>query len=138
MLGTFKSLTAAIKLRVGKVRIDTAVFRLHYRFTFIILVASCLLVTSRQYIGEHIQCIQDVNSNIPAQVINQYCFISATFSVPKFNNNTELSLIGLGPYTEESDEVVFHAYYQWVPFVLFAQVILFFMKLVYLKSKYKC
>ena len=33
---------------------------------------------------------------------------------------------GIGPSTHK-DEVVYHAYYQWVPFVLFFQAILFYI-----------
>lgn len=33
---------------------------------------------------------------------------------------------GVGPVTPE-DEVVYHAYYQWVPFALFFQGILFYL-----------
>lgn len=126
MLGTFAKLKAAIKLKTTAVKIATPVFKLHYQLTFIILVASSILVTSRQYIGEHINCIQDVAA-VPQKVINNYCFISATFSVPRLTPvpRGEISLFGLGPFTEE-DDVTYHAYYQWVPFVLFGQALMFY------------
>lgn len=126
MLGTFAKLKAAIKLKTTAVRIATPVFKLHYQLTFIILVASSILVTSRQYIGEHINCIQD-SAAVPAKVINNYCFISATFSIPRTTPiaKGEISIFGLGSYTEE-DDVVYHAYYQWVPFVLFGQALMFY------------
>ena len=57
---TFNSLASAVRLRVNVVRIDTPIFRLHYRFTFVILVACTILVTLRQYIGEHIACLHDL------------------------------------------------------------------------------
>ena len=61
------------------------------------------------------------------QVINTYCFISTTFSVPELvekapGGEAEAAVRGLGPYDAETDDVTYHAYYQWVPFVLFAQV----------------
>ena len=131
MLGTFKSVAGAIKLRLNKVRIDTAVFRLHYRVTFIILVVSSILVSSRHYLGEHIHCIHD--SKIRQDVINSYCFISATYTVPaithdprNFGKESQASYAGLGPYDPEQDEVTYHAYYQWVPFVLFLQALMFY------------
>lgn len=113
MLGTFAKLKAAIKLKTTKVHITTPVFVLHYRLTFLILLTCSILVTSRQYIGEHIQCIQDAAA-IPAKVLNNYCFIASTFSIPRTTpvGREEISLFGLGPYTEE-DDVTYHAYYQW-------------------------
>jgi len=126
MLGTFSKLKAAIKLKSTNVKIDTAVFKLHYRFTFVLLVACSILVTSRQYVGEHINCIQD-SAAIPTRVLNTYCFISATFSVPKLAppGKGDMPVYGLGPY-DEDDDVIYHAYYQWVPFVLFGQAIMFY------------
>ena len=126
MLGTFSKLKAAIKLKSTNVKIDTAVFKLHYRFTFVLLVACSILVTSRQYVGEHINCIQD-SAAIPTRVLNTYCFISATFSVPKLTppGKGDMPVYGLGPY-DEDDDVIYRAYYQWVPFVLFGQAIMFY------------
>lgn len=130
MLSTFKSLASAVRLRVNVVRIDTPIFRLHYRFTFVILVACTILVTLRQYIGEHIACLHDLGKTFN-EVINTYCFISTTFSVPELvekapGGEAEAAVRGLGPYDAETDDVTYHAYYQWVPFVLFAQAIMFY------------
>lgn len=113
MLVTFAKLKAAVKLKTTSVKITTPVFLLHYRLTFIILLTSSILVTSRQYFGAHIHCVQDAAA-IPANVLNNYCFIAATFSIPRTTpvNKDEIALFGLGPYTEE-DDVTYHAYYQW-------------------------
>ena len=44
---------------------DNNVFRLHYKGTFIILVVASLLVTSRQYIGDPIDCIvEEIPNNV--------------------------------------------------------------------------
>lgn len=125
-MGTFSKLKSVIKPKTSNVKIDTAVFKLHYRFTFVLLVACSILVTSRQYVGEHINCIQD-SAAIPTRVLNTYCFISATFTVPKLTppGKGDMPVYGLGPYNED-DDVTYHAYYQWVPFVLFAQAIAFY------------
>ncbi len=52
----FGSVRRLIKL--DQVCIDNNVFRLHYKATVIFLVAFSLLVTSNQYFGNPIECIQ--------------------------------------------------------------------------------
>ncbi|ALC48259.1 inx7 [Drosophila busckii] len=129
MLKTFSSVSQYIKADLTRVIIDNIVFKLHYRWTFVLLLVATLLVTSRQYIGEHIQCISD---SVVAPVINTFCFFTPTFTVVRHMNNTALNSgsifePGIGPYNRQSDEVKKHAYYQWVPFVLFAQALCFYM-----------
>ncbi len=57
MYKTFSPVKDLIKL--DAIRIDNNVFRLHYKATVIILVTASLLVTSKQYIGDPIDCIVD-------------------------------------------------------------------------------
>lgn len=57
MLGFFSQVQGFTKL--DKVWIDNNVFRLHYKATVLIFVTASLLVTSRQYIGDPIDCIVD-------------------------------------------------------------------------------
>ena len=63
MFDVFGSVKGLIKL--DAVCIDNLVFRLHYKATFIILVVASLLVTSRQYIGDPIDCIvEEIPNNV--------------------------------------------------------------------------
>ena len=55
MFDVFGPVKGLIKL--DEVCIDNNVFRLHYKATFIVLVVCSLLVTSKQYIGDPIDCI---------------------------------------------------------------------------------
>jgi hypothetical protein len=57
MLGFFSQVRGFTNL--DKVWIDNNVFRLHYKATVLIFVTASLLVTSRQYIGDPIDCIVD-------------------------------------------------------------------------------
>lgn len=59
--------------------IDNFVFKLHYRATVAIFFVFTILVTSRQYIGEHIRCLSD--SGVSEKVMNTYCFFTSTFTV---------------------------------------------------------
>ena len=56
----------------------------------VILVVSSLLVTSRQYIGDPIDCI--VDPDIPQNVMDTYCWIHSTFSIPnRYEDRNEVS-----------------------------------------------
>ena len=48
-------------LKFDAVCIDNNVFRLHYKATVMVLVMASVLVTSRQYIGDPIDCLVDVS-----------------------------------------------------------------------------
>ena len=74
MFDVFGSVKGLIKLET--ICIDNNVFRLHYKATFIILVVASLLVTSRQYIGDPIDCIVE---EIPNNVSNHTAF---TWTMP--------------------------------------------------------
>ena len=55
MLDVFGQVKSLVKL--DDICIDNNVFRLHYKITGVILILASLLVTSRQYIGDPIDCI---------------------------------------------------------------------------------
>ena len=63
MFDVFTPVKGLIKLET--ICIDNNVFRLHYKATFIVLVVASLLVTSRQYIGDPIDCIvEEIPNNV--------------------------------------------------------------------------
>ncbi|KAF5275882.1 hypothetical protein FQR65_LT04121 [Abscondita terminalis] len=130
MLSAFDQVRKNFKLKPKAYTIDNLAFKLHYRVTTLMLVVATVLVTSRQYIGEHIRCIGD--SGVPAHVMNTFCFFTATFTVIKHLNSTlvdkeALAHPGVGPMGVNTDEPTKrHAYYQWVPFVLFGQALMFY------------
>ena len=63
-------------------------------------------------------------------MINTYCYITGTFVLPKYwnaNVGTEAAQDGVGPInTKENDTTQYKNYYQWVPFVLFLQSLMFY------------
>ncbi|KAL1402833.1 hypothetical protein pipiens_001829 [Culex pipiens pipiens] len=128
MLNTFSVLSPHLKFKNKFVSINNLAFKFHYRVTFTILLVCTLLVTSRQYIGEHIRCI--TGGSIPEHVINTFCFFTTTFTVVNHFNETALQEQsiphpGVG-HMHPEDTVKHHAYYQWVPFILFLQAIMFY------------
>lgn len=120
----FGSLRSIAKL--DSVCIDNNVFRLHYKVTVIFLFASSLLVSSSQYFGDPIDCIQ--NDDIPENVIDTYCWIHATFVLPSaFDKKIGVDVPHSGvDHTKPGEQRVYQKYYQWVCFVLFLQAILFY------------
>jgi len=124
MFDIFGSVKGIIKL--DPVCIDNNTFRLHYKATFLVLVISSLLVTSRQYIGDPIDCIVE---EIPNNVMDTYCWIHSTFSIPGkvFGiEGDDIAHPGVAPPGDE-EEYRYHKYYQWVCFTLFFQAILFYV-----------
>lgn len=114
--------------------IDNNVFRLHYKATAVILVAFSILVTGRQYIGDPIDCIS--KDDIPSDLLDTFCWIHTTFSLPDawFKKvGEEVPYPGVDKYTP-GEKRVYHAYYQWVCFVLFLQAILFYVPRYFWKA----
>lgn len=124
MFDVFGSVKGLLKL--DSVCIDNNVFRLHYKATVIILIAFSLLVTSRQYIGDPIDCIVD---EIPMNVMDTYCWIYSTFTIPDRTGIVGKDIVqpGVATHVEHEDEIRYHKYYQWVCFTLFFQAILFYV-----------
>ncbi|KAH0949348.1 hypothetical protein HN011_010117 [Eciton burchellii] len=131
IFAAFSVLKDHVKFKVNQnsVSIDNLVFRLHYRATFLLLLVASILVSSRQFIGEHIRCITD--AGVPSKVIETFCFFMSTYTVVKHLNGTavqqgEVPHPGIGPMAKD-DPVIRHAYYQWVPFFLFFQALFFYL-----------
>jgi len=133
MLGMFSKVQPYLvpKPKVDVPRPDNAVFRFHYKYTVAILLVSVILVSSYEYIdrsGSAIQCMMDKGVGVPQPIINRYCWIQSTFTLPKhFEGEIGEDFIhhGVGPHSED-DERIYHAYYQWVPLMLFFQAICFY------------
>lgn len=124
----FLKFSKNVKLRPSDVSIDNLVFKLHYRATFWFLLACTLLVSSKQFIKQHIECIS--NDSVK-QVINTFCFFSSTYTISHLHNTSyqrgvHILAPGVGP-DHPNDDRKYHAYYQWVPFFFGAQAVLFYI-----------
>jgi len=132
VMGLLMPVVALIKVRSrgAKADIDSNFFKLHYRTSCSILFICCLLVTANDLIGSPIDCI---GGSIPDNVLNTYCWITSTFSVPSKQDGivgTHHAYPGVAPLSKpihQDDDKVYHAYYQWVPFVLFLQGVMFYL-----------
>ena len=126
MLYLFEGLKRLVRHR--KNHIDNSIFRLHWQLTSIALIACCLVITSRQYAGDSINCLQ--KDDLPASILNAYCWTHSTFTIPEaFNESrsSEFAHPGIDNSRRVADAVKkYYPYYQWVCFVLFLQGILFY------------
>lgn len=113
-------------LKVQAINIDTHVFRLHYKLTVIVLLALWLLISSRQFFGDPIECYYQ---NYPTTFLNVYCYVHSTFLVESSKEKKVPSWFphpGVSGHTEK-DSLKFYGYYQWVAPVLFVQAVLFYL-----------
>ncbi|KAK7067145.1 Structural component of the gap junction, partial [Halocaridina rubra] len=125
VFGDIKSL-----VRLSDIHTDNNIFRLHYKATMFVLIVCSLLVTSRQYFGDPIDC---VTSNVDPGLMDTYCWIHSTFTIPSHSgkDDTYHPHPGVGPnhdlVTKEPLEKKHHKYYQWVFLVLFLQALMFYI-----------
>ena len=120
MIDVFRGLKNLIK--VSHVHIDSTIFRLHYTFTVMCLLAFSLIVTTRQYVGNPIDCVH--TKDIPEDVLNTYCWIHSTYTIPSaFWKRIGIDVAHPGiDKTIDPEERRYVKYYQWVCFCLFFQV----------------
>lgn len=124
MLDIFRGLKNLVK--ISHVHIDSPVFRLHYSITVMMLIAFSLIVTTRQYVGNPIDCVH--TKDLPEDVLNTFCWIHSTYSIRSaFHKKTgvEVPYPGVITTTDDKRDRKEHRYYQWVCFCLFFQVIFF-------------
>lgn len=63
-----------------KIRTDNNVFRLHYRFSVILLIVFSVLLSTKQYFGDPIHCHQ-TSGTIPQEVLDSYCWAFGIFTI---------------------------------------------------------
>jgi hypothetical protein len=120
MLKIFEQLKSLFAHR--RISTEGLVFKMHYRATVAVISAFCVIVATRQYVGDPIKCIH--SKELPHEVINTFCWIHSTFSVKSFflkKVGVDISHPGIAnslggqPLRE-------YRYYQWVVFFLLLQV----------------
>ncbi|KAI1289666.1 Innexin shaking-B [Halotydeus destructor] len=126
MIDVFRSLKSLLK--ISRVHIDNSIFRLHYSLTVIMLLAFCVVVTTKQYVGDPIDCVMGA-TGVSQSLINTYCWIHTTYTIPSSLHKEvgrEVPHPGIDN-THDVTEYKYHRYYQWVCFVLFFQATLFYI-----------
>lgn len=106
---------------------DGTFFKLHYRVTALVLCSFSILVTATQFVGDPIHCTEV--GNIPQKLINTFCWVEGTFTLPKAflkKVGEEIIYPGVDTSYGPEDERIVHTYYQWVGFMLLLQAALFY------------
>ncbi|XP_063906300.1 innexin inx7-like isoform X2 [Zophobas morio] len=128
MLNLIKTFKNNVKIKSDSLCIDNWVFKLHYRVTTVIFLVSTVLVTSKEYIGESMKCLTSKLADRTYQkFLESFCFYKSTFTVVSdddFDSNNVYNSYGLGMPGPRL--IRKHMYYQWVPYVLFLQAIMFY------------
>ncbi|XP_014361643.1 innexin inx2 [Papilio machaon] len=117
-------------LKPKKIITDNNVFRLHYKFTVIMLFMFTLMVTSKQFFGEPMHCMSGSDKDDNKDAINNYCWIYGTYTLKSQLNGIEgkhMVYAGVGPGLNKNDDQIEHTYYQWVCFVLLGQAFMFYI-----------
>ena len=127
MLDIFRGLKNLVK--VNHINNDSPVFRLHYSITVMILLAFSLIITTRQYVGNPIDCVH--TKDVPEDVLNTYCWIHSTYTLKSLFRKqvgVEVPYPGIGnsnanvELNKIRNDKKLYKYYQWVCFCLFFQV----------------
>ncbi|CAF0765923.1 unnamed protein product [Didymodactylos carnosus] len=105
---------------LGPHRSDTCtVDRLNYKYTVILLVIFSIVVSNKQFSSDHIACWVPGHFTRSYEVYsNNICWVSNTYYVQ------ETETLPLDE-TKKKERVV--KYYQWTPFILLFQAVLFYL-----------
>lgn len=76
VLGSLSSLG-----NIANVHTDNAVFQLHYRFTVVMLLLFSILITTKQYFGDPIDCDTSGTTGVHKDVVETFCWIYGTYTL---------------------------------------------------------
>lgn len=132
VLSIASAFAGLLKVRLLHTTIDSHVFQLHYRWTTSFCFLASVLVATCAYIDSAIQCMDGSGQKVP-DAVNTYCWILSTFTINSTSSETSnygsrgSTFDGIGLFDPEIHTKTYHAYYQWVPFILFIQGCLFYL-----------
>ena len=98
--------------------------RLNYRYTSLIMVVFAMVVSTKQFVGDPINCWVPAHfTDNHEDYANNYCWVKSTYYLP-FEEYIP---------KEHEDRFVI-PYYQWVPVILLVQGLLFYLPCLFWRS----
>ncbi|OAF70141.1 hypothetical protein A3Q56_02040 [Intoshia linei] len=105
---------------------DDVVDRLHRNFTVCLLVVFAVVVSSKQYVGDPINCWVPAHfTGNHEDYTNTYCWVKNTYYLP-FDENIPKD------YEHELRRMI--PYYQWVPIILLLQALMFYIPCLFWRT----
>jgi len=105
--------------KTRKANDDDFVDRLSSRYTVVLLVVFAVLVSMNQYVRNPITCWAPVHfTDAHTKFTTQYCWVKNTYYLPW---EDEI------PREEGNEFRQMVPYYQWIPFILLGQAVLFYL-----------
>lgn len=96
--------------------------RLSYRYTAGLMILFSILVSTKQYVGDPIQCWVPAHfTGNHEEYTNNYCWIRNTYYLPYEE---------YVPKEHEANKRMMIPYYQWVPIFLLIEALLFYLPIV--------
>ncbi|ELU06821.1 hypothetical protein CAPTEDRAFT_194468 [Capitella teleta] len=93
--------------------------RLSSRYSVVLLVVFAVVVSANQYIGSPITCWAPVHfTGSHTKFATSFCWVRNTYYLP-WDDQV--------PYAHEDEKRQTVTYYQWIPFILLGQAILFYL-----------
>ncbi|XP_037940176.1 innexin inx5-like [Teleopsis dalmanni] len=123
MFSEVKPLSKYLQFR--SIRIFDPAFTLHSNFTVVILLTCSVLVSTKQYFGEPMQCLtEEENTNF----INSFCWTMGTYILNITSQISSVRDISVGVGTEsQNTKRIYLRYYQWVVMVYLLEALCFYL-----------
>ncbi len=129
--------------------IDDAIFRLHYKSTFRLLMSCGLIIIIREYSNDSIDCISPEVIKYPSDLINTFCWTQESFKVIQtIPQNNQIDSINRNQSLDQSLDpllITNNSYinnFHWLGFLLLIQALFFYLPhclwLSFEKNKIKC